>query len=276
MGEPIGLIAGQGRLPILTARGIHAAGRQVACIGLADQYDPALSSQCDQFGQAGIIRLGRWVRLLRRWHVREAIMVGRVAKTRMFRPMRVVRQIPDWRAAKLWYRVLRHDRRNDAMLGAVADELQQAGITLIDSTQYIADQLANTGVMTRHAPSAAQNSDIKFAMPIVGRMGELDVGQSVAVRDREILAVEAIEGTDALIARTGQLCPSGKWTLVKLAKPNQDMRFDVPTVGVATIEQLRTHGGTCLAVQAGKVILLDKPQMIEAADQAGIAIVGID
>lgn len=203
-------------------------------------------------------------------------MVGRVAKTRMFRPMRVVRQIPDWRAAKLWYRVLRHDRRNDAMLGAVADELQQAGITLIDSTQYIADQLANAGVMTHHAPSAAQNNDIKFAMPIVSRMGELDVGQSVAVRDREILAVEAIEGTEALISRTGQLCPSGKWTLVKLAKPNQDMRFDVPTVGVATIEQLQAHGGTCLAVQAGKVILLDKPQMIEAADKAGIAIVGID
>ena len=276
MDEPIGLIAGQGRLPILTARGIHAAGRQVACVGLADQYDPSLVSQCDRFDRAGIIRLGRWVRLLRRWQVREAVMVGRVAKTRMFRPLRVVRQMPDWRAAKLWYRVLRHDRRNDAMLGAVADELQQAGITLIDSTRYITDQLADAGVMTRQGPSAAQDSDIKFALPIVRRMGELDVGQSVAVRDREILAVEAIEGTEALIARAGQLCPAGKWTLVKLAKPNQDMRFDVPTVGVATIEQLQAHGGTCLAVQAGKVILLDKSQMIEAADKASIAIVGID
>jgi hypothetical protein len=276
MDEPIGLIAGQGRLPILTARGIRAAGRQVACVGLADQYDPSLASHCDRFDRAGIIRLGRWVRLLRRWQVREAVMVGRVAKTRMFRPLRVVRQMPDWRAAKLWYRVLRHDRRNDAILGAVADELQQAGITLIDSTRYIPDQLADAGVITRQGPSPAQDSDIQFALPIVRRMGELDVGQSVAVRDREILAVEAIEGTEALIARAGQLCASGKWTLVKLAKPDQDMRFDVPTVGIATIEQLQAHGGACLAVQAGKVILLDKPQMIEAADQAGIAIVGVD
>ena len=203
-------------------------------------------------------------------------MVGRVRKARMYQPWRVIRQMPDLRAAKLWYRVLRHDRRNDAMLSAVAGELEQAGIALIDSTRYIADQLADAGVMTATRPSAAQAADIEFAMRIAQRMGDLDVGQSVAVRDREIIAVEAIEGTDAMIERAGGLCRAGKWTLLKLAKPNQDMRFDVPTVGLQTIENLKAHGGTCLAVEAGKVILLDKSQLIEAADKAGVAVVGVE
>lgn len=274
--SPIGLIAGQGRLPILTAEGIRRAGRTVACVGLAGQFDGQLPAVCDAFGSAGIIRLGRWIALLRRWGASEAVMVGRVRKARMYQPWRVIRQMPDLRAAKLWYRVLRHDRRNDAMLSAVAGELEQAGIALIDSTRYIADQLADAGVMTATRPSAAQAADIEFAMRIAQRMGDLDVGQSVAVRDREIIAVEAIEGTDAMIERAGGLCRAGKWTLLKLAKPNQDMRFDVPTVGLQTIENLKAHGGTCLAVEAGKVILLDKSQLIEAADKAGVAVVGVE
>jgi hypothetical protein len=275
MAEPIGLIAGQGRLPVLTAGGIRAAGRTVACVGLRDQFDLDLPARCDRFAAAGIIQLGRWVRLLRRWGVREAVMVGRVRKSRMYQPMRWLRQMPDVRAARLWYRVLRHDRRNDAILGAVADELARGGVTLIDSTRYIPGQMADAGVMTRRQPSAQQQADIAFALPVVARMGDLDVGQAVAVRDREIIAVEAIEGTDAMIQRAGELCPSGGWALVKVAKPDQDLRFDVPTVGLRTIERLAACGGTALAVEVGRVILLDKADVIAAADRAGIAIVGV-
>jgi DUF1009 family protein len=272
---PVGLIAAQGRLPILMAQGIRAAGRHVACVGLRGQYDPQLPALCNHFKTAGLIQLGRWIRLLRRFGVREAVMVGRVRKARMFDPFYLFRQLPDWRAARLWFRTLRHDRRTDALLTAVADELQQGGITLIDSTKYIPQQMADEGVLTRRQPTASQLADIAFALPIVQRMGDLDVGQAVAVRDREVIAVEAIEGTDAMIARAGQLCRSGKWTLIKTAKPRQDVRFDVPTVGLRTIENLKAAGATCLAVEAGKVIMLDKPQVIAAAEKAGIAIVGV-
>jgi UDP-2,3-diacylglucosamine hydrolase len=275
METPIGLIAGQGRLPVLTAEGIRAAGRRVACVGLRDQFDGELPTRCDLFRPAGIIQLGKWIRTFRGWGVSEAVMVGRVKKLRMYDPLRLVRQLPDWRAAKLWYRTLRHDKRNDALLGAVADELADAGITLIDSTQYIPQQLADPGVMTRTRPTAAQQADIDFGLPIARQMGHLDVGQSIAVKDRDVIAVEAIEGTAAMIRRAGELCRAGKWTVIKLAKPNQDMRFDVPTVGLNTIEQMKACGASCLAVEAGKVILLDKEKLIEAADRAGIAVVGV-
>ncbi|MAE63523.1 MAG: hypothetical protein CMJ18_04565 [Phycisphaeraceae bacterium] len=275
MSRPIGIIAGQGGLPLAMAAGIRAAGHPVACVGLAGFYDPALPGLCDHFARAGIIRLGRWVRLLQRWGVREAILIGRVRKTRMYEPLKWIRQLPDWRAARLWYRVLRHDRRTDVLLGALADELQRCGITLISTTRYIPEHMASAGNMTRHAPSATQLADIEFALPIIRRLGELDIGQSLAVRDREVIAVEAIEGTDEMIRRAGALCRSGKWTLLKTAKPQQDPRFDVPTVGLLTIENLHRHGATCLAVEAGSVILLDRDEMIAAADRMGVAIVGV-
>lgn len=272
---PIGLIAGAGRLPVLTARSIRAAGRRVACVGLRGQFDPELPSCCDEFKSAGVVQLGRWIRLLRRFGAREAVMVGRVAKQRMYDPHRLLRQLPDWRAIRLWYRTLRHDKRNNALLGAVADELHRAGITLLDTTRYIPEHLADEGVMTRCQPTAAQRADIAFAIPLALRLGELDIGQSLAVKEREIVAVEAIEGTDAMIRRAGELCKAGGWTLLKIAKPRQDLRFDVPTVGIQTIRNLQAAGAACLAVEVGKVILLDKPRFLQEADEARIVVVGI-
>ncbi len=274
MPEPIGLIAGHGQLPLLQARGIHKAGHPVACVGLADQYDAALPPMCDRFAEAGIIRIGRWIRLLRRWGVTQAVMIGTVRKARMYEPMRLVRQMPDWRAARLWYRVLRHDKRSQALLAAVADELGRWGIELIDTTRYIPDHLAEPGVLTRRKPNSSQWRDIAFAWPILMAMNELDIGQAIAVKERDVIAVEAIEGTDAMIARAGELCPSGGWVLVKGAPRDKDLRFDVPTVGVRTIEHLKHAGGTCLVLAAGRVILADRPKVIQAADAAGIAIVG--
>ncbi len=272
---PIGLIAGAGQLPVATARGIRAAGREVACVGLRQQFDPVLAGLSAKFDTAGIIQIGRWIRLLRRWGVSEAVMVGRVAKVRMYDPLYLVQQMPDWRAAKIWFGRLRYDKRNDAILGAVADELAREGITLLDTTKYIPQELADEGPMTRATPSASQRADIDFALPIIARMGDLDVGQSIAVKDREIVAVEAIEGTDRMIDRAGELCRRGGWTLVKIAKPQQDMRFDVPVIGLGTIERMQRTGGRCIAVEAGRTIILDKAQTIAAADKAGIAIIGV-
>ena len=272
---PIGLIAAGGGLPLAAVRGIHAARRRVVCVGLRGQFHPELPATCDMFLQAGLIQLGRWIRLLKKHGCREALMLGKVHKERMYDPFRWFRYVPDLRAGKLWFGILRHDKRPDSMLGAIAGEFALDGITMIDSTRYIPELMAHEGVMTKTKPTGAQLADIEFALPIIHRLGDLDIGQSIAVSDRDVIAVEAIEGTDSMIERAGVLCKRGKWTLVKIAKPGQDMRFDVPTVGPQTILNMQRNGGTCLAVEAGKTILLDKPQFLELADRAGIAVVGL-
>ncbi|MEM7227776.1 MAG: UDP-2,3-diacylglucosamine diphosphatase LpxI [Planctomycetota bacterium] len=276
MPETLGLIAGQGKLPILVAEGMRRAGHRVCCVGLRDQYDPALPDVCDAFRTVGVVRLGGWIRALRRWDVNEAIMVGAVRKTRAHDPLRVIKQMPDWRAAMVWYRRLRHDRRNAAVLAAVADELARNGITLIDSTTYIPDHLATVGVLTSVQPTAQQQADTTFGFDLLNTTVELDIGQSMAVRDRDVIAVEAVEGTDRMIDRAGELCRASGWTLIKTSKQAHDMRADVPTIGVETIERVKRAGGGCIAVGAGRVILLDKPAVIETANREGIAIIGVD
>ena len=272
----IGLIAGAGALPLIVARGARDAGAEVHAVGLRDQFDAALPELCTRFDTAGIVQIGRWIRLLRRANVGEAIMVGGVAKVRMHDPLRLVRQLPDWRAAVIWYRRLRHDRRNAAVLAAVADELARSGITLIDSTTYIRDHMAAPGAMGNVQPTAQQEADIAFGWPLLVQTTDLDIGQSMVVRDRDVIAVEAIEGTDAMIDRAGTLCRSRGWTLMKTAKAGHDMRADVPTIGVSTIERVAAAGGGCIALGAGRVILIDRPEVIAAADRAGIAIVGVE
>ena len=271
----IGLIAGQGMLPVIVAQGIRAAGRRVCCIGLRDQYVPELPQYCDEFAEAGFVQLGRWIRLARRFHIREAIMVGRVSKARMHDPLRLFRQLPDWRAINLWYRTLRHDHRSATLLTTLADDLAKDGLVLIDSTTFIPDSLAVNGVMTKRAPTAEQSSDIAFAWPLLRSVGDLDIGQAIAVRDKDVIAVEAVEGTDAMIDRAGQLCRKKGWTLLKTARSGHDMRADVPTIGVSTIERLQAAGGRCIALGVGRVILVDRPAVIALADKLGIVVVGV-
>lgn len=271
----LGLIAGQGELPVLVARGIRAIGAEVCCVGLRDQYVPHLPEHCDRFRAVGVVQLGKWIRTLRGWGVEQAVMVGGVNKARMHDPLRIFRQLPDWRAAKLWYRRLRHDRRSAVLLGALADELHLSGVTLIDSTTHIPDHMAAPGVMGAVQPGALQQGDIEFGWPILDRTVELDIGQSIAVRERDVIAVEAVEGTKRMIHRAGELCRARGWTLLKTSKTDHDMRADVPTIGVDTIEQLKLAGAGCVALGAGRVILIDKPRVLEAADAAGIAVVGV-
>ena len=282
MGEPIGLIAGGGVLPRLEARGIRAAGREVACVGLAGHHDADLAELCDRFATVGVLRPGAWVRRLRKWGVREAVMVGSVQKSGLmyepgfYDPRKLVRKMPDRRAIRLWYRVLRQDRRSQVMLGAIADTLADGGVRLIDTTRYIPDHLASVGVHGKVEPTATARSDVAFGWPILMRINELDIGQAIAVRDRDVIAVEAIEGTAAMIARAGGLCPRGGWTLLKGTPRTKDPRFDVPLVGLETVAQMRDAGCGCLALAAGRVILAERPEFVAACDRAGIAVVGIE
>ncbi len=273
---PIGLIAGGGRLPILIAKGLKEMGYEVHGVGLHLQYDDDLPSMCSSFHDVGLLRMKSWGRTLRRFDVRHAIMVGRVDKAKlMHERWRMVRNIPDITTMLAWYRHLRHDRRSHAVLKVVAEELDRNGVSLIDSTIPIPDQLSTPGVMTKKRPTNDQQTDIDFVWPLLTELLRLDIGQALTVRDRDVISVEAVEGTDRMIMRTGELCSRGGWTLVKGARAQHDRRSDVPTVGVHTIENIYKNRGTCLAIAAGDVIMLDKEMMIDRADKYGIAIVGV-
>jgi DUF1009 family protein len=203
-------------------------------------------------------------------------MVGKVDKAKLMHdPWRIFRNIPDFATIGAWYKHLRRDRRSHAVLTAVADELDRCGVTLLDSTAPIPDELAHAGVMTKRQPTPEQKADIDFVWPLLSQTLRLDIGQAIAVRERDVIAVEAVEGTDRMIDRVGKLCRSKGWTLVKGARVGHDRRADVPTVGVNTIKNLKAHGGGCLALAADDVIMLDKHDMIRLADKLGIAIVGV-
>lgn len=272
--QPLGLIAGNGRLPVLIAQGAKAAGRRLAVVGLRGQADPGLQQLADRFDWAGIVRPGRWIRLLRKAGATQAIMAGGVRKSEIYTPLRIVRYLPDWRAIRMWYFRLRHDKRDNAVLLAVAEELASEGIQLMSSVEYCKEHLAGEGLMTRTTLPRGAEADVEFGYRIARSSAELDIGQSIAVKERDIIAVEAIEGTDRMIARAGELCRTGGWTLIKVARPSQDMRFDVPCVGPDTLRALKSARAACLVVEAGKTIILDKPQTLALADELGIAVFG--
>ena len=276
MAETIGLIAGEGRLPVLVAQGMRQAGFHVACVAFRGHADPDLRTSCDHYADVSLYRPGGWIRRLRRWNACEAVMVGRVAKTRMHVPFRMIRDLPDWRALRLWYRRLRHDRRDAAVLGAVADELSRGGITLIDSTTHIAEHMASVGVMGTTHPTEQQQRDIAFGWPLLQNIADIGVGQAIVVREGDVVAVEAVEGTDRMIERAGDLCRAKGWCLLKAPSAHHDRRADVPTIGIQTIERLAAAGCGCVAIGAGGVILLERPKIIEACNAAGIAIVGVE
>ena len=198
-----------------------------------------------------------------------------MAKANIFVPWRILRYLPDWRALRIWYwRLRKKDKQNDSVLGAIAEELASGNIILENSTMYCKDHLAGKGLMTKSSGPKISQDDIEFGFTIAKKLGELDIGQAVAVKEKEIIAVEAIEGTASMIERAGKLCRSGGWMLVKTAKPNQDMRFDVPCVGPDTIKSLSENGGKYLVVEAEKTIIIDKPQTIQLAEKLGIAVLG--
>ena len=272
----IGLIAGGGRLPFMIASGARKQGWRVVCVGLAGYVERELAGEVDAFYPVAVARPGGWIRRLRRHQIHRAVMVGRVTKSHLFTPFRILRYIPDWRAFRIYYWRLRgRPKLTDTLLNALADELASGGISLENTTMFCQEYLAQDGVMTQCRPPASVRHDIEFGWPRAKKLGDLDIGQAIAVREREVIAVEAIEGTAEMIKRAGQFCKAGGWTLIKTSKPAQDMRFDVPCVGPETIRDLAAGGGKCLVVEAGKTILIDKPETLALADQLGIAVVGV-
>jgi len=272
----LGLIAGEGRLPFLVAAGAREAKLKVICVGLGDNTEPGLADEVDVFYRVGLARPGSWIRKLKKHGVTGTVMVGRVAKSRLFTPWRILKYLPDWRAFRIFYWRLRgKNKLNNSILNALADELASGGIILENSIVYCKQHLATVGVMTQTQLRPSVKDDVKFGWQIVKKLGELDIGQAIAVKESEVIAVEAIEGTAKMIERAGRFCKSGGWTLIKTSKPNQDQRFDVPCVGPDTIRSLADNGAKCLVVEADKTIIIDKPETIKLANQLGISIVGV-
>ena len=264
-------------MPVLVAGGVLAAGRPLVVAGLKGFCDERLAGLADRgcFASVGLTRVGEWIRHFQKHNVTRVVMIGSVRKGDMHGKRRLLAYRPDLRTAKLWYGKLRHDKRDNAALLVCSDELAREGINLMDSTEYCSEHLAHEGVMTRTQPSASQQADGVFGFEIARQSARLDIGQSLAVRERDIIAVEAVEGTDAMIRRAGELCPRGQWTMVKVARPDQDMRFDVPTIGPHTIKNLQEAGCSLLVIEAEKTLIVDKPTTLELADRAKLAIMGM-
>jgi DUF1009 family protein len=274
-GPTIGLLAGSGRFPILFAEAARRQGLDVACVGIRYEASEELRDLCSSFQTIGVSKLGGMIRAFRRQGVRKIVMAGKVTKSVMYTPWRFVQLWPDLRMMHMWYRTCRADKRDDSILLGVIAEFERDGMAFASALDYCPELLVNEGTLTRRAPSAAELKDIEFGWTLAKEMGRLDVGQSVAVKERAALAIEAIEGTDRCIERAGVLCPAGGWTLVKVAKPQQDMRFDVPTIGTSTVENLHKARARVLAIEAGRTIVIDQAEVVALADRYGLTIVAL-
>jgi DUF1009 family protein len=273
--SPIGLLAGSGRFPILFAESARRQGLRVACVGIKYEAPAELRDLCATYETVGIAKLGRMIRVFGRQNVRHIVMAGKVTKNVMYSPWRIVQLWPDYRMFRMWYFRNRRDNRDDSILLGVIAEFEFDGMTFASALDYCPELLVNEGLLTRRPPTAREQADIAFGWKLAKEMGRLDVGQSVAVKEKAALAIEAIEGTDRCIERAGGLCKAGGWTLVKVAKPQQDMRFDVPTIGLATIESLHKAGARVLAIEAQKTIVIDQPDVIALANRYGLTIVAL-
>jgi UDP-2,3-diacylglucosamine hydrolase len=272
--EPIGLVAGWGRFPVLFAQKAKSLGLPVVCVGIRGMADrAALEPHCHRFYWSRLAAMGRPIRCFKREGVRRWTMAGKVFKVKIFSPGRWVTLLPDLRMLRFWFFRRRRDNADDTLALGIIAEFARDGLECTSALDLCPELLVRPGVLTRRQPTAREQADIDYGWNLAKEMGRLDVGQSVAVRDRAVLAVEAIEGTDAAIRRAGGLCPTGGFVVVKVAKPQQDMRFDVPTVGPSTIRSIQAAGGKVLAIEAGKTILIDEADTVRLADEAGITIV---
>ena len=275
----IGLAAGWGRYPVLVAEALKRHGYRVYCLGIKDHTDPALREMCDDYHEVGLAKLGAAIRFFRRHGLQHATAAGKIHKVLLFEKFAWIKHLPDWRFLRevlLPHWVFHHrDSKDDTLILSVIDAFARDGITFAPATDFLPELLVKPGLLAGHRLSLQQRKDIEFGWRLAKEMGRLDVGQSVAVYRQAVIAVEAIEGTDECIRRAGQLCPTGGFTVVKVAKPQQDMRFDVPTIGIGTLQTLVEAGGRVLAIEADKTIVIDEPQVIEFAERNGIVVVAL-
>jgi UDP-2,3-diacylglucosamine hydrolase len=272
----IGLLAGAGRFPIAFAEAARRQGISVFCVGVVGMASDELRNVCDYFTYSSLGRFGRAIRLFKGARIERIVMAGKVDKTVLFHPYRWIRHLPDLRAIHMMLRYARANRKDDTLLLALIREFERDNLTFDTPLNYCPELLVKHGFLTRRKPTPAQWRDIRFGWEIAKELGRLDIGQTVIVNDMAVIALEAIEGTDAAIRRAGTLCRRGGFTVVKVAKPQQDMRFDVPTIGVETLQTMREAGGRVLAVESEMTIMLDQPEVIELANRLGIAIVSLN
>jgi DUF1009 family protein len=261
---------------MLFADAARRQGLRVACVGIKYEASPELAELCESFQVVGVSRLGGVIRAFQRVGAGQIVMAGKITKSVMYTPWRFVQLWPDLRTLHWWYRTCRADKKDDSLLLGVIAEFARDGMTFASALDYCPELLVKRGVLTCRPPTAAEQKDVAFGWRLAKEMGRLDVGQSVAVKELATLAVEAIEGTDRCIERAGTLCRAGGWTLVKVAKPQQDMRFDVPTVGTDTIENLHRARARVLAIEAGRTIILDEPEVVALADRYGLTVLALD
>lgn len=270
----IGLVAGGGQFPFVVARAARARGLEVVCLGIRHEVSPALAGEVDVFATTGLGRFCFVRRFFLRNGVKDISWAGWIRKETLFSPWRIFAHLPDWRAIRFWLFRLRN-RQSQTLLSALAEEFEAEGFRIAHSAQYCPEILVKEGVLSRKKPSKKQLADIRFGWKMAKRMADLDVGQSVAVVDQATIAVEGMEGTDRNIERAGELCKGRGFTLVKLAKEGHDMRFDVPTIGPRTIDALHAAGGSVLAVEAGKTLILQEEVVIQKANRWGIVLVAL-
>lgn len=260
-----GLIAGSGRFPFLVLEGARSQGIEMAVIAIREEASPELERAARRFHWVSLGELSKAIELLRKEGVQQAVMAGQVKHNKIFSAIR-----PDWRLAELLFSLPK--KNTDALIGAVAKVLADEGIHLVDSTAFLKPLVPEPGVLTRRAPDSREAADISYGLGVARLIAAMDIGQTVIISDCACIAVEAMEGTDEAIARAARLAAGKPLVVIKVSKPSQDMRFDVPVIGLPTIEQMRQSGATALAVDAGKTLFFDRTRLIEVADAAGIAI----
>lgn len=267
----LGLIAGNGRFPFLALRAARGLGRRVTVVAIREETDPRIAEEVGEESAADLHwvslgQLGRCIRLLKDAGATQAVMAGQVKHTKLFAGV-----APDLALLSVLRRL--KARNTDALISAIADVLAEHGIELIDSTGLLQPLLAGAGPLTRRAPTGEEQADLAFGRRMADAVAALDVGQTLVVKDRAVVAVEAMEGTDETIERAARLAGPGI-RVVKVAKPNQDMRFDVPVIGIRTVQALRRARAAALSIDAGRTLVLDGDAVFEAADDAGVAVVG--
>jgi UDP-2,3-diacylglucosamine hydrolase len=263
--ERWGLIAGNGDFPFLVLEGARSRGIEMAVIAIREEASPALEQSAKRLHWVSLGELSRTIELLHEEGVNHAVMAGQVKHNKIFSSIR-----PDWRLAKLLFSL--QVKNTDSLIGAIARVLEDEGIELVDSTKFLGPLLPEAGILTRRSPDVSEAADISYGREVAQRIAALDLGQTVVVRDRACIAVEAMEGTDETIERAARIAGGQRLVVVKVSKPAQDMRFDVPVVGPKTIEVMRRSNATALAIDAGKTLLFDRDELIRAADDFSIAI----
>jgi DUF1009 family protein len=261
-----GLIAGNGQFPFLTAEGARRAGARLVIVAIKEETDPKIETLGFPVKWVGIGQLGKMISFFKEQHVEKALMCGQVKHVQIFSGA-----LPDMRMVKMLWNLPK--RNTDSLIGGVADEMAKEGIELVDSTYFVQDNLAGRGVLTKRQPNEQEIANVEYGLHLASELARLDLGQTIVIRGMACVAIEAMEGTDATIRRAGELA-KGKLTVVKVAKPDQDMRFDVPVVGVPTIQAIVDAGATCLSITAGKTLIFDRDETFKLANKHRIAIVG--